>query len=106
MNNIFFFYFILIHFKAGNYFSALKKYNKIVDYLQTETYDVEADKETCSKLKLAANLNIAACCLKTKDYRQVIEACNKAIEIDVNSEKAYFRMAQAYYGKNDLSLNE
>lgn len=90
--------------KAGNYHSALKKYSKIVDFLQSETYEAEADKETCTKLKLAANLNIAACCLKTKDYRQVIEACNKAIEIDANSEKAYFRMAQAYYGKNIFLL--
>lgn len=89
-------------FKAGNYLSALKKYNKIVDYLQSETFEVETEKETCSKLKLAANLNIAACCLKTKEYRQVIEACNKAIELDTNSEKAYFRMAQAYYGLTEF----
>jgi FK506-binding protein 4/5 len=84
--------------------SALKKYNKIVDYLQSETFEAEKEKETCAKLKLAANLNIAACCLKTKEYRQVIEACNKAIELDTNSEKAYFRMAQAYYGRNTFSL--
>jgi len=85
-------------FKEGKFVSALKKYNKVVDFLQNETFDLDEEKELSSKLRLAANLNIAACCLKTKDFRQVIEACNKALEIDPKNEKGFFRMAQAYYG--------
>ncbi|CAF0704130.1 unnamed protein product [Brachionus calyciflorus] len=89
-------------FKQGKYELALKKYKKIVDFLQNEVYDLEEDKTTSSKLQLAANLNIAACYLKIKDYRQALEACQKAIELDAKNEKGLFRMAQAYYGLSEF----
>jgi FK506-binding protein 4/5 len=66
-------------------------------------YELDEDKETSKKLQLAANLNIGACCLKTKDYRDVIEACNKALEIDTKNEKGLFRMAQAYFGLGEFN---
>lgn len=61
-------------------------------------YDLDEDKEAARKLNLAANLNLAACYLKTKDYRKAIESCEKAIEIDDKNEKGHFRKGQAYLG--------
>jgi FK506-binding protein 4/5 len=56
-------------FKEGKYQSALKKYKKIIDFLQNETYDLPEETSTSHKLQQAANLNIAACYLKLKEYR-------------------------------------
>jgi FK506-binding protein 4/5 len=59
-------------FKEGKYQSALKKYKKIIDFLQSETYDLEEETVASHKLQQAANLNIAACYLKLKEYRQFL----------------------------------
>ena len=56
-------------FKEGKYQSALKKYKKIIDFLQNETYDLAEETATSNKIQLAANLNIAACYLKLKEFR-------------------------------------
>ena len=80
----------------------MKKYGKIVEFLENETYDLEEEKESSKKLRLAANLNIAACCLKTKDYRKAIDSCNKALGLDAKNEKGLFRMAQAYFGISEF----
>lgn len=80
----------------------MKKYDKIVDFLQNEVYDLDEEKSSSVKLQLAANLNVAACHLKLKNYRQAIDACEKALEHDANSEKGLFRMAQGYYGLSEF----
>jgi tetratricopeptide (TPR) repeat protein len=85
-------------FKEGKYTSAVKKYKKIVDYLQNEVYDLEEEKASANKFLLAAHLNLAACYLKTKEFKNAIESCNKALELDAKNEKGLFRMAQAYFG--------
>ena len=98
-------YYSLLNFKLkqeGKYALAIKKYGKITEFLENETYDLEEEKESSKKLRLAANLNIAACCLKTKDFRKAIEACNKALEFDANNEKGLFRLAQAYFGISEF----
>ncbi len=56
-------------FKEGKYQSALKKYKKIIDFLQNETYDLAEETATSNKIQLAANLNIAACYLKLKEFK-------------------------------------
>ena len=62
---------------------------------------MEQDKEAADKLQLAANLNLAMCYLKLKDFDSVLESCKKALELDAKSEKALFRMAQGHFGKGD-----
>jgi len=89
-------------FKEAKYALSIKKYNKIVEYLASETFDLETDKEIANKLVLAAYLNLAMCNLKLKEYNQVIEVCKKALELDDKNEKGLFRMAQAYFGNNDF----
>lgn len=86
------------YFKEGNYKMAAKKYSKIVDFLQAEVYDLDEQKETSNKLQLAANLNLAMCYLKTKEYRKAIESSEKALKLDDKNEKGLFRLAQGYFG--------
>lgn len=89
-------------FKEGKYGLALKKYKKIIDFLQNEVYDSEEEKAKCSKILLASHLNVAACLLKTKEFKQVIESCSKALEIEETNEKGLFRMAQALFGMTEF----
>ncbi len=77
----------------------MKKYNKILDYLEHEVYDTEERKAKSRQLQLAARLNIQMCHLKLKDYARAIEACNKALELEPRNEKSLFRMGQAYQGQ-------
>ena len=84
--------------KDAKYASAIKKYEKIVDYIQNEVYDLEEETATANKLKIAAHLNIGMCCLKTKEYRKAIESCGKVLEIEPKNEKALFRIGDAYFG--------
>ena len=84
--------------KEGNFASAIKKYERIVEYLQNEVYDLDEEKASADKLKVAANLNIAMCCLKSKEYRKAIEACGKVLELEPKNEKALFRTGEAYFG--------
>lgn len=85
-------------FKAAKYNIAAKKYSKIVDFLQNETYDLDEEKQASEKLQLAANLNLAASYLKTKEYRKAADSCEKALKFDAKNEKGLFRLAQAYFG--------
>ena len=87
-----------MYYKDGKFELAAKKYAKIIDFIGTEVYDLDEDKEAARKLNLAANLNLAACYLKMKDYRKAIESCDKSISIDDKNEKGHFRMGQAYLG--------
>ena len=61
-------------------------------------YDTDENKSKSTQLQLAARLNLAMCHLKLKDYRQALETCQKALELEANNEKGLFRMAQAYQG--------
>lgn len=88
-------------FKVGKYALAIKKYSKIPEYLENEVFDLEKDKEYADKLQLAANLNLAMCNLKLKNYSEALEACKKALKLDEKNEKGMFRMAQAYSGIGD-----
>lgn len=73
---------------------ALKQYKKIINFLQ---YESEAEGETKEKkdaLLLAGYLNLAACYLKLENYQEVIQNCEKALEIDPKSSKGLFRKGQ------------
>jgi len=49
---------------------------------------------------------MAICLIKTKDYKQTIEHCNKALEIDSNNLKALFRRGIAYSEIDDWDLGQ
>jgi FK506-binding protein 4/5 len=80
------------------YSIAVKKYQKIIEYLQSEIYDLEEQQESSRKLQLAAHLNMAASYLKMKEFREALQSCEKALEMEPKNEKGLFRKAQSQFG--------
>ncbi|KAL5573746.1 hypothetical protein UlMin_023343 [Ulmus minor] len=75
-------------FKVGKYARASKRYNK------------------AKALKVACNLNNAACKLKLEDYKQAEKLCTKVLETQSKNVKALYRRAQAYIQLANLDLAE
>jgi len=93
-------------FKAGKYARASKKYEKAVKYIEYDSAFEEEDKKQAKALKVACNLNDAACKLKLKEYKQAEKLCTKVLELEGRNVKALYRRAQAYIQLADLDLAE
>ncbi|KAL5562177.1 hypothetical protein UlMin_031924 [Ulmus minor] len=93
-------------FKAGKYARASKRYEKAVKFVEYDTSFSEEEKKQAKALKVACNLNNAACKLKLKDYKQAEKLCTKVLEAQSNNVKALYRRAQAYIQLADLDLAE
>ncbi|XP_039021921.1 peptidyl-prolyl cis-trans isomerase FKBP62-like [Hibiscus syriacus] len=93
-------------FKAGKYVRALKRYEKAVKYIEHDSSFGEDEKKQAKALKVACNLNNAACKLKLKDYKQADKLCTKVLELESTNVKALYRRAQAYIQLADLDLAE
>ncbi|TXG69404.1 hypothetical protein EZV62_004339 [Acer yangbiense] len=93
-------------FKAGKYARAAKKYEKAVKYIEYDSSFGEEEKKQAKALKVACNLNDAACKLKLKEYKQAEKLCTKVLELESRNVKALYRRAQAYIQLADLDLAE
>ncbi|XP_022727998.1 peptidyl-prolyl cis-trans isomerase FKBP62-like [Durio zibethinus] len=93
-------------FKAGKYVRASERYEKAVKYIEYDSSFGEEEKKQSKALKVACNLNNAACKLKLKDYKQAEKLCTKALELESANVKALYRRAQAYIHLADLDLAE
>ncbi|KAK8541610.1 hypothetical protein V6N13_137789 [Hibiscus sabdariffa] len=93
-------------FKVGKYVRASKRYEKAVKYIEYDTSFGEEEKKQTRALKVACNLNNAACKLKLKDYKQAEKLCTKVLELESTNVKALYRRAQAYIQLADLDLAE
>ncbi|XP_024451585.1 peptidyl-prolyl cis-trans isomerase FKBP62 isoform X2 [Populus trichocarpa] len=93
-------------FKAGKYAKASKRYEKAVKYIEYDSSFSEEEKKQAKALKVACNLNNAACKLKLKDYKQAEKLCTKVLELESRNVKALYRRAQAYIQLADLDLAE
>ncbi|XP_038693876.1 peptidyl-prolyl cis-trans isomerase FKBP62-like isoform X2 [Tripterygium wilfordii] len=93
-------------FKAGKYFKASKRYEKAVKYIEYDSSFGEEEKKQAKALKVACNLNGAACKLKLKDYKQAEKLSTKVLDLDSRNVKALYRRAQAYIQLADLDLAE
>lgn len=87
--------------KGTNYFKqnklnlAIEMYKKVGDYISYDNDFDEDSKLQRNEILLATNLNLALCYLKTDQNVEARDACNKALEISPNNEKALFRRGQA-----------
>jgi len=61
-------------------------------------------KKKKNALLLAGYLNLAACYLKLENYPEVIQNCEKALEIDPKNSKGLFRKGQAHLGLKDYEV--
>ncbi|CAJ1921462.1 unnamed protein product [Sphenostylis stenocarpa] len=93
-------------FKAGKYARASKRYEKAVKYVEYDTSFGEEEKKMAKTLKVACNLNNAACKLKLKDYKEAEKLCTKVLDLESTNVKALYRRAQAYMQLSDLDLAE
>jgi len=66
-----------------------------------EAAEETAKKETARALTLASQLNLAMCYLKQADNTAARAACDEAITLNANSDKAYFRRGQAEMNMNN-----
>ena len=63
-------------------------------------------KEEINALILSTNLNLAMCYLKTQDNIKAVKFASKALEVDPNSVKGYFRRGLAYLEMKNLDKAE
>ena len=93
-------------FKAGKYVRASKRYDKAVKFIEYDSSFSTDEKKQAKTLKVACNLNNAACKLKLKEYKEAEKLCTKVLELESTNVKALYRRAQAYMQLADLDLAE
>jgi tetratricopeptide (TPR) repeat protein len=96
-------------FKSNKYHEALVQYNRALIFYEYCFDAVDAQRRELEHIRLLCLLNAAACTLHLESYKQCIEFCNEALDIDDMNPKAYFRRAKARrlldqydYAKRDL----
>ncbi|XP_028790519.1 peptidyl-prolyl cis-trans isomerase FKBP62 isoform X1 [Neltuma alba] len=93
-------------FKSGKYAKAAKRYEKAAKYIEYDSSFSEEEKKQAKALKVACNLNNAACKLKLKNYKEAERLCTKVLDLESSNVKALYRRAQAYIELTDLDLAE
>ncbi|XP_067829772.1 FK506-binding protein-like [Heptranchias perlo] len=92
-----------VQFKNGNLFGAARRYAKSLRLLVTVKYDVPLEKgEEYNKVRSTLYSNLAACQIKQNQFRNVIQNCSKALEMDPDSVKCLYRRGQAYASINEF----
>merc|ERR1711994_198984 len=104
--------------KKGNTLFGMRKYSKACDFyskalgvfLESDLKKddlADEDKKEIKKNQVSCHSNTALCKLKSKDFAECIESCNKALELDADNVKAIFRRGQAhaYNGSNVNALS-
>jgi FK506-binding protein 4/5 len=90
-NLIQFVYLLVSHLHCFDCFS----YEHALSYIKGATDFTEEQQTAANVTALACNLNSAMCHLKSKQPREAISACDKALEIDAANVKALFRRGTA-----------
>ncbi|XP_055452646.1 peptidyl-prolyl cis-trans isomerase D [Psammomys obesus] len=86
-------------FKSQNWEMAIKKYAKVLRYMDSSKAVVEkADLSRLQPIALSCVLNIGACKLKMSDWQGAIDSCLEALEMDPSNTKALYRKAQGWQG--------
>jgi len=89
------------HFQAGKFEIASTRYQKVIEFLEHEI-SLKGDEENERKnLLQAGRLNLALCYLKQGNWIEARNVCDKAIEENIESGKAWFRRGEAQLALND-----
>ncbi|XP_068170540.1 peptidyl-prolyl cis-trans isomerase FKBP5 isoform X1 [Antennarius striatus] len=92
------------YFKAGRHYQAVIQYQRIVSWLEMECGTGIEQQKMIQDFILTSHLNLALCYLRLKEFSQVVENCNKVIELDDSNEKALYRRGEARLLRNEFSL--
>lgn len=93
-------------YRKGEYREALHHYvraKSIVDLVQGLS---QADQIEVISNRIAVNCNIAAVNLATKDFGAAVKACDAALELDPECQKALARKAKALIGRHEYDAAE
>lgn len=94
------------YFKQEKFNLACKNYRKAITFLDFDGgFEGEGEEER-KKTLTACHLNAAMCLLKMQQAKQAKDHCDKVIELEPASEKAYFRRGNAYLDLNEPELAE
>jgi tetratricopeptide (TPR) repeat protein len=93
-----------IFFKENLYKKASKSYNKALSYFDGVNDFTNQESEKVKSIKIILYTNLSVCYLKLDEISKSIKSAQKALEIDENNWKAYFRLGQAFSASSDLSL--
>ncbi|CAK6974210.1 peptidyl-prolyl cis-trans isomerase FKBP5 [Scomber scombrus] len=91
-------------FKAERYQQAVIQYQRIIMWLEMECGNGIEQLKRIQDFVIKAHLNLALCFLRMKEFSQVVENCNKVIELDECNEKALYRRGEARLLRNEFSL--
>lgn len=91
-------------FKGGKFELASKKYKKIIEFLEHEISLKGEQEESRKSILQAGRLNLAMCYLKNNEWIEARNICDKVIEENPQSEKAFFRRGEALMHLNDHAL--
>lgn len=85
-------------FTGGNLFTALQEYEQGWTYVE-RLVEEDVEEEQLPRLKAVKSTlmsNAAAVCLKSQEYRRVIDFATKALNVDPKLVKALYRRGSAY----------
>jgi cyclophilin family peptidyl-prolyl cis-trans isomerase len=91
------------YFKNEDYQNALMKYEKAFRYLAPGLCEYE-DKLLLEKEEMIVLGNIAAVMYKQKEYRTVVEICNRIVEYEPDNSKARVRRGVSSFLTGDLDV--
>jgi tetratricopeptide (TPR) repeat protein len=89
-------------FEEGQYGRAALKYYRTLVYVEYVFPDTDEEDRLLEHVKFIANLNSAACKLKTRQYDEVKQHCTHALEFEPTNTKAYYRRACLHRIKDDF----
>ncbi|XP_056292963.1 peptidyl-prolyl cis-trans isomerase FKBP5 [Pseudoliparis swirei] len=92
------------YFKVGLYHQAVVQYQRIVSWLEMECGSGIEQQKRIQSFMLTAHMNLALCFLRIKEFSQVVDNCNKAIELDEKNEKALYRRGEARLLRNEFNM--
>ncbi|KAJ3118692.1 hypothetical protein HDU96_010022 [Phlyctochytrium bullatum] len=88
-------------FRTSSFTEAVEHYQHGVQRLEYTWGADPHEAVEAKELKLALNLNLAAACLRTEEFKRAAEAAERAVDIDKASIKGWFRLGQARAGLGD-----
>eukprot|EP00727_Mastigamoeba_balamuthi_P014181 m51a1_g9386 hypothetical protein (492) ;mRNA; f:229843-231447 len=93
-------------YKAGKLARALRRYKKALEFLDADYKFSDEEKKKSRPGKVPCYLNIAACKMATKEYKDAVDQCTKALEIESQNTRALVRRGKSYVALDDWDAAE